>query len=246
MSDWAKFLWLPLVVGVTVGIILLVADRTTTAGPIGPPIASESPTLPATSPPTSATPSDSATEAVTPTAEAEEASMAATSPEAGAETPAEIGPSEYYLAALPTISREKEGRPGRCTGGCTGFRQGSGRIQGTVFPTSFKMSVAADGRRSTAVWNLARSCTTLNMTVGLDDERSPMANVTFTLSKDGSTPEHLVTVGLAEHGLVSESVEGAAQIQIAAYVSGTRAESEVPILLGDARVTCVAGTLGVG
>lgn len=80
--------------------------------------------------------------------------------------------SRYFLAKLAPVASEKEGRPGSCTGGCTGFTSGPGRIAGMVYPVSFLMGNDGDGRRSTATWNLARSCSRLEMTVGVDDSTS--------------------------------------------------------------------------
>lgn len=148
----------------------------------------------------------------------------------------------YYLSDVYPVATEKENRPGYCTGGCTGFRPGSARIGPNVYPKSYVMGNDGDGRRSVAVWNTARSCSRLEMTVGVDNSTVSRSQFTFTLSKDGKPPSVLATTGLAEPKNVTVDLEGVAQIQIAAYVSGPKAEG-VSMVLGDAVLTCLPGSL---
>lgn len=213
-----------------------------------PQATSTSPTAISSSPsPTPPLPSASSTSDQTPQdgqSETEQTDTPTPAP-ARAESDLPAAPTQYYLADLPTVKVEKEGRAGQCTGGCTGFHQGAGRIQGKVYPNSYLMEVAADGRRSVATWNLARSCSSLSLTVGLDDLVAPAAQVTFTLSTDGASPQELATVELATPGHVADfPVDGVAQIEIAAHVSGSTPDSAVDILLGDARLTCAPSSLG--
>jgi hypothetical protein len=202
-------------------------------------------------PSTSSTPeaSPSPTEATTPDEPSEsEPEPSSTTPAGeldGDQGPAGVGPQLYRLADLDPTHTEREGWPGNCTGGCTGFEPGSGRIAGEVYPSSYLMDVAGDGRYSIASWNIARRCTTLDMTAGLDDENAPDANVTFTISLDGGPRMAVATVGLSQPGEVrGVSVRGAARVEVGAYVSGPEVDDEVPIVLGDAQLTCDPGTLG--
>lgn len=156
-------------------------------------------------------------------------------------TPAEQETTRYYLAELYPSYTEKEGRPGRCTGGCTGFRGGSARIKGVMYPKSFLMSNDGDGRRSVAKWNTARSCSDLQMTVGLNDSSAP-TEVTFTVSQDGREPVSIARVALSQPEKVTVSVADTAQVEVAAYVSG-RDASPVNVVLGDAVLTCDPGSL---
>ena len=148
----------------------------------------------------------------------------------------------YYLADVRRVETEKEGRVGGCTGGCTGFKGGSGRIGGEVFPQSYLMGVAADGRRSTAVWNSVNSCSVLDVTVGLDDS-STAAQVTFAITKDDAAPEVLGTTTLGRSIAVESSLDGVARFQLAAYVSGSEASDEVRVVWGDAVMTCRPGSI---
>lgn len=148
----------------------------------------------------------------------------------------------YFLGDVRRIRTEKEGRAGGCTGGCTGFRAGSGRIGGTVFSQSFLMGVAADGRRSVAAWNSVRQCSSLEATLGLDDA-STSAEVTFTISRDGGSAEWLATTSLAQTEPIYVSLDGVAQFELAAYVSGAKAENDVRVVLGDAVMICRSGSI---
>lgn len=146
-----------------------------------------------------------------------------------------------YLAELGAVSTEKEGRAGRCTGGCTGFGPGSGGIKGKSYSRSYLMEVASDGRRSTAKWNLKGQCSELNGTFGLADDNSDDAQVTFTLQKDDGLSKDLAVVSLSNPGTVENvDVSGAAQIEIAAFVSGGDPNSDLDVVLGEAYVTCTS------
>lgn len=161
------------------------------------------------------------------------------------DTETSSGNGRYYLARVQRIEEEKEGRVGGCTGGCTGFRAGSGRIGGTVFPQSFLMGVDSGGRRSIAVWNSVNSCSSLNANVGLDDS-SGNAQVTFTVSKNGDAPVELATMSLGQSQSIETSLEGVAQFELAAYVSGPKVTSAVKVVWGDAVMTCEPGSITGG
>ncbi|WP_143483587.1 NPCBM/NEW2 domain-containing protein [Propionicimonas paludicola] len=148
----------------------------------------------------------------------------------------------YYLVNLRRIEEEKEGRVGSCTGGCTGFAPGPGHIGGSVFPRSYLMGVAGDGRRSRAVWNSVNSCSALDATVGLDDS-SGAGQVTFTISRDGGPAEELATTSLGQRQLVSVPLDGVAQFELAAYVSGSPVPQGVKVVWGDAVIVCEPGSL---
>ncbi|MFT3832454.1 MAG: NPCBM/NEW2 domain-containing protein [Micropruina sp.] len=148
----------------------------------------------------------------------------------------------YYLADIYPVATEKENRPGRCTGGCTGFGPRSARIGTNVYPKSYVMGNDGDGRRSVATWNTARNCSRLEMTVGVDNSTVTRSRFTFTISRDGEPPKELATTGLADPYKVSAELDGVTQIQIAAYVSGAEAEG-VKMVLGDAVLTCFPGSL---
>lgn len=150
----------------------------------------------------------------------------------------------YSLARLPTAATEKEGRPGGCTGGCTGFRAGSGRIAGVVYPSSYLMGVAGNGRRSTAVWNSSASCTSLVGTFGLEDSSSASATLTLTISIDGGAARAIGTTTRAKPLAVSHSLIGVGQFELAVYVSGPSVSGEPQALLGDFYISCRSGSLG--
>lgn len=161
------------------------------------------------------------------------------------DTATSSGNSRYYLARVQRIEEEKEGRVGGCTGGCTGFRAGSGRIGGSVFPQSFLMGVDSGGRRSIALWNSVNSCSSLNANVGLDDS-SGNAQVTFTVSKNGDAPIELATTSVGEAQSIETSLEGVAQFELAAYVSGPKVTSDVKVVWGDEVMTCEPGSITGG
>ena len=240
------------VLAIVAALVVQAAVNTWMDGPGPEPDAGSTPTETSPSPsPTETSPSPSPTEtspSPSPTETSSSPSPTETSsspsPTETSSSPSPVRTREYYLADLPTASSEKEDRPGNCTNGCTGFKGGAARIAGVMHPNSYLMEVAATGSRSTAVWNLSRSCTELNMIAGSDGPRAPNAEVTFTLSIDRAQPKILATVGQSEPAPITEPIEGAAQIEIAAYVSGPNASDEVPIILGDARVTCQTGSIG--
>lgn len=156
-------------------------------------------------------------------------------------TPGVPQETTIYLAELGAVSTEKEGRAGRCTGGCTGFRPGSGGIAGKLYSRSYLMEVASDGRRSTAKWNLKGQCSELNGTFGLADDNSDDAQVTFTLKKDSGPSKDLSVASLSNPGTVENvDVSGAAQIEIAAFVSGGDPNSDLDVVLGETYVTCTS------
>ena len=197
--------------------------------------ASEAPTDSHSSMPPSTTPTSQATSTATGSTESPTPATEGT-PRA----PSESAPAlrVYYLSDVAFIDAEKEGRAGSCTGECTGFSGGAGRISSQTFPNSWLMEADADGARSTTTWNAARSCQRFDGTLGLDDS-SASTQVTFTLAKEGGSPVILAVVRPNQPTPVHIDLTGVGQFEVAAYVSGATVEADV--VWGDLRVTCIDG-----
>lgn len=155
----------------------------------------------------------------------------------------EDGTGIYYLADVSPRATEKEGRPGRCTGGCTGFTSGAAKIGASLFSRSYLMEVASDGRRSVAVWSLARACTELSVTVGISDNTQTSGVVMFSVSLDGKSLGQAKT-GVAEPRKLQLDVTNAATLELAAAAQSADDDGPIDIVWGDAMVRCAAGALG--
>lgn len=198
------------------------------AGDERPPSASPTPTVD-TAAPSATTPSPSAEAGTPPPA------LESDSTPSGAD-------GAYYLADLSPRATEKEGRAGRCTGGCTGFHEGAAKISASLFSRSYLMEVAPDGRRSTATWSLARACTGFSVTVGIADDTQTGGVVTFMVAADG-TEVARATTGLADPRRLSFDVTGAATIELAAAAQSTDDDEDLDVVWGDAQVECTPGAL---
>jgi hypothetical protein len=195
-----------------------------------------SPTTATTSPPTgtSSTEPPPITDPSTPTD--------TTEPPPKSPSPSTTPPTTqtYYLADVPYTQVEKEGRPGNCTGGCTGFDSGSARIGGNVYPNSWLMQIDGDGRRSTTTWNTVRACTSLDATVGLTDD-SPATQITFTATTDQGT-EKRATASIGDVNPRHLDLTGGRTLTIAAYVTGNEVDRP-DIAWGNLRITCRPGSI---
>lgn len=189
-----------------------------------------------------ATPTDEPTQSATPSRD-DPADEPETFAPSTPEDPAETDSGTYYLFDMPTRDTEKEGRPGQCTSYCTGFEAGAAHIGGSTYPRSYLMEVAADGRRSTAAWAIARSCSTFTAIVGINDDTVPLSRVSFEVSLDGQPSQNQVDVTNAEPSELSLDVSGVANLQIIAYASETDGRKEVDVVWGDAHLECTPGSL---
>jgi hypothetical protein len=151
------------------------------------------------------------------------------------------GSEKYYLASLSPVETEIEGRPGQCTGGCTGFHGGPARIQTIVYPNSFITRLDGNGRRSVSTWNSLRECSTFSGTVGLAND-SDTTQVSFSVSLDGGEDKVLATINTGDSNHFSISVKNVNRFTLAAFVSGSDADNVVAVW-GNAALTCKAGTL---
>lgn len=150
-------------------------------------------------------------------------------------------PARYYLADLDYVEVEIEGRPGRCTGGCTGFDRGAEKIGATTYPQSYVMRMDSDGDRSTSSWNALQACTTFEATLGLTNDSSTTA-ATFTISLDDAPPQTLAVVETGDAAPVSVALGGVIRFTIAAYVTGAEPENADSVW-GDASMVCERGSL---
>lgn len=144
----------------------------------------------------------------------------------------------YYLADLDPTNEVIENRPGNCTGGCTGFHSGSGRIAGVTYSHSWITDVVSDGSRSLTEWNASYKCMTLVGTVGLDDS-SPTTTVAYTLSIGGDD----IPLGSAATGSsvkISQDITGVFRIDLAASDTAGRpyGSPHSTAVWGNARMLC--------
>jgi hypothetical protein len=122
-----------------------------------------------------------------------------------------------------------------------GFSSGSAKIGATTYPQSFITRMDGDGGRSVSTWNSLRSCDSFEVSLGLTND-SDSTSATFTISKDGGSPEELATVATGDVVPVSVNMSGVNRFTLAAYVSGAETDSAKAVW-GDAFLTCTAGSL---
>ena len=140
----------------------------------------------------------------------------------------------FYLADLTPIATEIEGRPGSCTGGCTGFGRAAATIAGAPYARSYVMRLDSNGNRSTSVWNASYKCTRFEATLGLDDS-SPTTTSRFTIN---TGPGDVVLASPATGVATPVSLDLTGVFRYTLAASNTGGSAGAKAALGDARMLC--------
>lgn len=225
---WAAVGGIAAVLGVVVAVVAYVRPSGATDGtPVGGGTSSSTPV----SSPTTSSETTSVTAASAPSVIGEDGETSTSGSDS----------TRYYLAELDYVDVELEGRSAGCTGGCAGFEKGAAKIGATNYPQSFITRMDGDGGRSVSTWNALRSCDSFEASLGLTND-SDSTSATFTISKDGGSPEVLDVVATGDVAPVTVNMSGVSRFTLAAYVSGAETE-HAEAVWGDAVLTCTAGSL---
>lgn len=143
----------------------------------------------------------------------------------------------YYLADLNAVSTQRGSA--QCTGGCTGGSSDPATVAGTLYPQSIEMPMSPSGGISSSEWDVAKSCSVLETTVGFT-QGSVDAEAIFAVSKDGGDPTAVVRVASGASKHLRVSVEGVVRFKLLAHVTRTQgtAAYEQKAAWGDARLWC--------
>jgi len=185
-----------------------------------------------TSPPTSPTPAN--TFSTTPS------NIPSTDPSTPSTTPSSStvnAPTTQwvYLSKVKKTEMVIENRPGGCTGGCTGFSSGKYNINGNIYSNSWNMRVGSTGA-SVTTWTVARACTSLKMTVGVDDGGQP-GSIRFTYEPSEGEPQVLAEVSSGQSQEINLDITNVYSFKLGAVLLDGK-PGDVNAILGDARVQC--------
>lgn len=223
--------WLPLVLSLVVlaaiialAVSLLRPGPETAAAPTTPPVTD-------TTPSPTKEPSPAPTSTPTPTF-----TTPSPTPTPSTALPPS-GPTWYYLADMSPVGSEIEGRPGRCTGGCTGFSSQPGTIEGEIYPQSYVMRMDSDGKRSVSTWNAYTKCTTFEATIGLDDS-SASVKTRFLLEREGGVTEDLGILPTGEGQKVTVDLTGVFRFTLVSHLTEASKQTTQKAVWGDARMLC--------
>lgn len=211
-----RIAWLPIaLLLVALAGVGALAANTVFRQPAQPPVQNAAPLVAAPAPTTATpstpppTPSPSPTPTPTPAP-----TMDSPSPT----PPAFTGPQWVYLASTDYIDAEIVGRPGRCDGGCTGFRLHPTSIAGTMYPQAWVMRMDGDGKKSTTTWNAYTKCTKLEATIGLsDDSQSVQAH--FLLQREGGATDDFGVLRTGQSKKITVDLTGVFRFTVVSYLA---------------------------